>query len=398
MIQEIENLKEMSNRYLCDTYGVRTVAFLKGKGCYLYDIDGKEYLDFLSGIGVNNLGHSHPAIVKTIKEQVEEIIHTSNLYLIEPQILLAKKLCENSFAEKAFFCNSGAEANEAAIKLARKYSKEKYGDNRYKIISMKGSFHGRTMATISATGQEKIRSGFEPLLDGFEFAEFNNLQSFEKLIDDKTCAIILEPVQGEIGVIPADKAYLEGLRQICSEKNILLIFDEIQCGMGRTSSLFAYQHFGVEPDIMTLAKALGGGLPIGAMLTRNSIASAFKPSNHASTFGGNFLATKTACTVMDILLDTDLLDKVKGISEYLFSSLRKLADEDKSINTIRGIGLMVGIVLNGKAKVVQEKLLKNGLLTSYCGEDVIRMLPPLIITKSEVDKAIDILKQTLSES
>jgi len=393
----IEELKELSKKYLFNTYGERNVAFVKGQGCYLYDTDGKEYIDFISGIGVNNLGHCHPAIIDAIKSQAEEILHTSNLYLIRPQILLAQKLCENSFAEKVFFCNSGAEANEAVIKLARKYSKENFGDNRYKIISMKGSFHGRTMGTLSATGQDKVRKGFEPFLDGFEFAEFNNIKSLEKLIDEKTCAVILEPIQGEVGVVPADKDYLENVREICTKRNVLLIFDEIQCGMGRTSKLFAYQYYGVEPDIMTLAKALGNGLPIGAMLSKNEIAEAFKPSNHASTFGGNFIATKTACVVMDILVNTDILDNVKNSSEYLFDKLKELKSDYEIITQVRGIGLMIGIVFDYDSKTIQSKLLENGLLTTICGDNVIRILPPLIIKKEEIDKAIDIFSETLEK-
>ena len=393
----IEELKELSKKYLFNTYGERNVAFVKGQGCNLYDIDGKEYIDFISGIGVNNLGHCHSEIVNAIKSQAEEILHTSNLYLIRPQILLAQKLCENSFAEKVFFCNSGAEANEAAIKLARKYSRENFGDNRYKIISMKGSFHGRTMGTLSATGQDKVRKGFEPFLDGFEFAEFNNIKSLEKLIDKNTCAVILEPIQGEVGIIPAEKDYLENVRELCTKKNVLLIFDEIQCGMGRTSKLFAYQYYGVEPDIMTLAKALGNGLPIGAMLSKNDVAEAFKPSNHASTFGGNFIATKTACVVMDILVNTDILDNVKNSSEYLFDKLKELKSDYEIITQVRGIGLMIGIVLDYDSKTIQGKLLENGLLTTSCGDNVIRILPPLIIKKEEIDKAIDIFGQTIGE-
>jgi len=393
----LEELKEMSQKYLFNTYGERNVAFIKGQGCYLYDIGGREYLDFISGIAVNNLGHSHPVIVDAIKLQSEEVLHTSNLYLIKPQILLAQKLCDNSFAEKVFFCNSGTEANESAIKLVRKYSKEKYGDNRYKIISMKGSFHGRTMGALSATAQDKVRRGFEPFLEGFEFAEFNDIKSLQRLIDNKTCAVILEPIQGEVGVVPAEKSYLENVREICTKNDLLLIFDEIQCGMGRTSKLFAYQYYGVEPDIMTLAKALANGLPIGAMLAKDEVAEAFKPSNHASTFGGNFLVTRTACAVLDILLNTDLLENVKNSSRYLFHQLEELASEFKIITKIRGIGLMIGIVFNGDAKTIQNKLLENGLLTTFCGENVIRILPPLIVKKEDIDRAINIFRETLSQ-
>ncbi len=302
--------------YIMPTYGRFPITITKGKGCWLYDINGNKYLDMLAGLAVCNLGHAHPRLANAICAQSQKLLHISNLYHIEPQIKLAKQLIEASFADKAFFANSGAEANEAAIKLARKYSKEKYGAECYEIITMKQSFHGRTMATITATGQEKFHKGFEPLLPGFKYVPFGDLSALISVINSNTAAVMLEPIQGEGGVNLPPDAYLSNLRKLCNDKDLLLIFDEVQTGIGRTGKLFAYEHWGVEPDIMSLAKALGGGMPIGAMLAKDEVASVFTPGSHASTFGGNPLVCAAASCVLDTIIKEDLLDNTQQMGAY----------------------------------------------------------------------------------
>ena len=292
-----EELKDAADKYLMHTYTRQPISIVRGRGSKVYDLEGREYIDFVGGIAVNLLGHGHPDLVHTIQRQAAQLIHTSNLYYTEPQVKLAKMLVDHSFADRVFFCNSGAEANEAAVKLARRYAHERYGANRLDIITMKNSFHGRTLAMITATGQEKVQKGFEPLMPGFAYAPFNDFEAIESMVSDTTAAIMLEPVQGEGGVFPAEREYLRKLRELCTQKDIVLIFDEVQTGMGRTGTLFAYEQLGVTPDIMTLAKGLGGGVPIGACLATESVASAFTPGAHASTFGGNPLACAVAITV-----------------------------------------------------------------------------------------------------
>ena len=282
-----EELTQDAARYLMQTYTRQPLLIVRGHGTKVYDFEGREYLDFVGGIAVNILGHGHPDLVQAIQRQAAQLIHTSNLYYTEPQVKLAQMLVEHSFADKVFFCNSGAEANEAAIKLARRYSHDKYGAGRFEIITMKNSFHGRTMATLTATGQAKVQKGYDPLMPGFNYVAFNNLAELEQTVTDKTAAIMLEPIQGEGGVHVADREYVKQVRDLCAKKDLLLIFDEIQTGMGRTGTLFAYEQLGVQPDIMTLAKALGGGVPIGACLATDAVAKAFSPGSHASTFGGN---------------------------------------------------------------------------------------------------------------
>ncbi|HKE60937.1 MAG TPA: aspartate aminotransferase family protein, partial [Nitrospira sp.] len=285
-----EELKRCAEQYLMDTYTRQPISIVRGRGTKVYDLEGREYTDFVGGIAVNLLGHGHSDLVLAIQKQAAQLIHTSNLYYTEPQVKLAQMLVDRSFADKVFFCNSGAEANEAAIKLARRYSHEKYGAGRFGIITMKQSFHGRTMATLTATGQEKVQKGYDPLLPGFSYVAFNHLAELEQAVTDKTAAILLEPIQGEGGVHVADREYLKAVRELCTQKDILLIFDEVQTGMGRTGTLFAYEQLGVQPDVMTLAKGLGGGMPIGACLAKDGVAKAFGPGSHASTFGGNPLA------------------------------------------------------------------------------------------------------------
>lgn len=394
---DVQTLIDDAKKYLMNTYGERSICLMRGEGCRAWDASGREYLDFLSGIGVNNLGHCHPKVVKALQEQAAKLVHCSNLYLIEPQIKLAKKLVENSFADKCFFANSGGEANEGAIKLARLYSREKYGEGRHFIISMKQSFHGRTMATISATGQAKVRAGFEPLLEGFVFAEFNNIESVKAAVKDNSCAIILEPVQGEGGVIPATREFLKGVRALCDEKDLVLIFDEVQCGMGRTGTNFAYEYFGVEPDVLTLAKALGGGVPIGALLAKSPFSETFTPGKHAHTFGGNPLACAAALAYVTELFDGGLAEKARETGAYMRGLLEKLVEKYDFAKEVRGLGLMLGMVLNITGRDVYNRCLEKGLFLNCTCETVIRMLPPLNVTKEDCDKAAAILDGALAE-
>ena len=392
---KIEEIKEMADKYLMPTYGRTEVAFSKGCGAKLYDTQGKEYLDFLSGLAVNGLGHSHPKVVRAIKEQVENIIHTSNLYYIRPQAELAKELSRLSFGGKAFFCNSGAEANEAAIKLARKFGKTRGG--KYEIITMIGSFHGRTLAALTATGQMKYQYGFEPLLPGFRYTLFNDIEAVFEAITPSTCAIMLELIQGEGGVNVACKNFVREIRKLCDEQKILLIFDEVQTGIGRTGKMFCYQHYGVRPDIMILAKALGNGVPIGAILAKEEIASLLGPGSHASTFGGNFLACRAALTTLETIKEENLLENASKMGDYLMKSLSVLCDSYSFIDEVRGKGLMVGMELNIKGASLVNRCLEKGLLINCVTEKTLRFLPPLIITKEEIDKALGILEDVFKE-
>jgi len=388
---------EKADKYIVKNYGRYPIVAARGKGCRLWDADGKEYLDFLAGIAVNNLGHCHPRVVEALRKQAGELIHCSNLYHIPPQIELAELLCENSFAEKAFFCNSGAEANEAAIKLARKYSREKYGPERFEIITASESFHGRTMATLSATGQEKIQRFFDPLLHGFTHVPYDDAEALEKAITSRTCAVMLEPIQGESGVNVPSSDYFREIRRICDKNSVLLIFDEVQVGMGRTGHLFAYEHFGVEPDIMTLAKALAGGAPIGAMLTRDEFAAAFTPGSHGSTFGGNPLVTAAAVAAVTTITEDGFLGHVLEMGDYLRSRLGELAGRYPFVTEVRGIGLMVGMGLSIPGADIIRKGHERGLLLNCTHDTVLRFVPPLVVTKDEIDEMMMILDGILVE-
>lgn len=377
-----------------NTYGRFPIALVKGKGSYVWDADGKQYLDFVGGIAVCALGHCHDELQKVIREQAEQLWHVSNLYWIEPQVKLAEKLIENSGLDKAFFCNSGAEANEAAIKLARKYFYRQKED-RSKIIVFKNSFHGRTLATLTATGQTKYHEGFAPLPGGFAYADYNDLMSVEKLIDDNTAAVMLEPVQGEGGIHPADHVFMNGLQRLCNQEGILLIFDEVQCGVGRTGNFMAYQGLGVKPDIVTMAKALGGGFPIGAMLATDKAASGFAPGDHASTFGGNPLAAAVACKAVDLIADDDFLENVNKMGGYLQDSLEQIKDE--RIAGVRGTGLLLGMEFNTPVKDLVNICIDKGLLLLGAGPQVLRFVPPLNINEKEINQAVALLKQALKE-
>lgn len=392
-----DELMQQSARYLANTYSRFPVVLVKGKGVRIWDAEGKEYLDFAAGIAVDLLGHCHPKVVEAIKAQAETLLHVSNLYHIEPQIKLARALCECSFADRVFFCNSGAEANEAAIKLARRYAKERWSSDRYEIVCMQESFHGRTIATVTATGQEKYRRGFEPLLPGFKHIPFNDLRAAERAIDSRTCAVLVEPIQGEGGVRVADDEYLPGLRELCTEREVLLMLDEVQTGMGRTGRLFAYEHWGIEPDVMTLAKGLGGGLPIGAMLAKEAVATAFVPGSHASTFGGSPFITAAAMAALTALLEEELSERASKVGAYFLDRLRELVGRYPFVREVRGKGLILALELATPAKPIVDRCLHRGLLILTAGDQVLRFVPPLIIGEAEVDQALTILDQVLAE-
>jgi len=375
-----------------NTYRRLPLLIVKGRGNRVYDEEGREYLDFVSGLAVNNLGHCNPRVTVAFQKQAQRLVHTSNLFYTEPQVNLAKLLVENSFADKVFFCNSGAEANEAAIKLVRKYSMEK-GTGRYEIITAFNSFHGRTMATLTATGQDKFHKGFSPLLPGFSYVPFNDIAALEKAITEKTAAIMIEPIQGEGGVNIPDKDYLKHLREICNSKGILLVLDEVQTGIGRTGKLFAYQHSGIEPDIITLAKGLGGGLPIGAMLAKDFVAAAFTPGTHASTFGGTPLVCSAAIEVIKILTEDDLmLDNCRRMGIYLVAELNDLKLKyPHLIKDVRGKGLITGMELNISGETIVTECIKRGIIINCTMENVLRFLPPLDISQPDINKLTDTL-------
>jgi len=389
---------EKSDHYIMKTYGRYPIAPVRGAGCRLWDADGKEYLDFLAGVAVNNLGHCHPKVVKALQDQAASLIHCSNYYQIPQQIELAELLCNHSFADKAFFCNSGAEANEAAIKLARKYSRETFDNpERYGIITAADSFHGRTMATVSATGQEKVQRFFDPLLHGFAHVPFNDLAALEAAITPQTCAVMLEPIQGEGGINIPTLEYMQGVRELCDRHRLLLILDEVQVGMGRTGKLFAHEHFGITPDIMTLAKALAGGAPIGTMLATDQVAASFTPGTHGSTFGGNPLVTAAAVATVRAILEEGLLNRAEEMGEYLHGELETLGKRYPFVKEVRGIGLMIGMSLGIPGADIVKKGHQQGLLLNVTHDTVLRFVPPLIVTKQEVNRMIEILDSIFKE-
>ena len=385
----------LADKYLFPTYKRPPFALVKGEGCRVWDENGKEYLDFVGGIAVCALGHSSAIVTKALEEQSRTLVHVSNLYYTRPQVELARLLVENSFADRVFFCNSGAEANEAAIKIARRYTREKYGPGKHTIVCMQGSFHGRTMATLSATGQSKVQVGYDPLLEGFKFVPFNDLKTLRGAVDDTVCAVMLEPIQGEGGIVVPHPDYLKGVKEICREKGALLIFDEIQTGMGRTGRLFAYEHFGVSPDIMSLAKALGNGLPIGAMLSTEALSTAFGPGSHASTFGGTPLVTAVAKAVLSTLLNDGWLDHCRNMGTYFVARLEELKKRHACIKEVRGLGLIIGVELDRPGAPVLEGCVQRGFLINCAQEKVLRFVPPLVVTKKEIDRLIDALDSAL---
>jgi acetylornithine/N-succinyldiaminopimelate aminotransferase len=387
--------RELADKYLFPTYKRPPFVLVKGEGCRVWDENGKEYLDFVGGIAVCALGHSSPIVTKALDEQSRTLVHVSNLYYTRPQVELARLLVENSFADRVFFCNSGAEANEAAIKIARRFTREKHGPGKHTIICMQGSFHGRTMATLSATGQAKVQIGYDPLLEGFKFVPFNDLKALRDAVDDTVCAVLLEPIQGEGGIVVPHPDYLKGVKEICRGKGALLIFDEIQTGMGRTGRFFAHEHFGVSPDIMSLAKALGNGLPIGAMLSTEALSSAFGPGSHASTFGGTPLVTAVSKAVLNSLLNDGWLEHCRNMGSYFMARLEELKKRHACIKEVRGLGLIIGVELDRPGAPVLEACVQKGFLINCAQEKVLRFVPPLVVTKKEIDQLIEALDAVL---
>lgn len=370
----------------------------RGEGMYVWDVAGEKYLDFLAGIAVNVLGHCHPTYVERVTAQVKTLLQVSNIFFSEPQIRLQETLVARSFADRVFFCNSGAEANEAALKMARRYQRVAKGTDRFEIITMTRSFHGRTFGAITATGQPKYHEGFEPMVPGFRYAEFNDLDSVAALVTDKTAAILVEPIQGEGGVRPATPEFLTGLRHLCDSEGVLLLFDEVQTGMGRTGTLFAYQQYGVEPDIMSLAKGLGGGLPIGAMLCREEVACGFQPGSHATTFGGNPVVTAAGLAVFEVMDAEGLLANTRRQGARFMEGLTRLSEKDARLGPPRGRGLMIGLPFAGDLNEMVGASRGEGLLHNAAGGEVLRFLPPLTLSESHVDEALTRLQSALART
>ena len=385
-----EDLIKKAAQYIANTYTRFPIAISRGEGCWLWDVNGRRYLDFLAGIAVCNLGHAHEKVVEGLTAQAKKLFHVSNLFYMEPQIKAAEMLVENSFGDKVFFCNSGAEANEAAIKLARRYSWNKYGEGRHEIISMENSFLGRTVNTLAATGQKKFGVGFEPLTQGFTHVPFNDIDALKGAVSGKTCAVMLELIQAEGGVYVADKDYIRQLREFTKEKDILLVLDEVQTGIGRTGKFFAYEHFGIEPDIMSLAKALGNGFPVGAIVATDAIMSAFVPGTHASTFGGNPLASAAVLATLNTIIDDNILRNAVESGEYLYQGLIALQKKFPFIVEIRGLGLIRGIELTLDGDAVAREFLHEGIILNCTKGTTLRLVPPLIVRKEEIDIFLEI--------
>ena len=391
-MQTTDEIIKLYDDYVIPNYIRNPIVQVKGDGVYIWDANGRRYLDLFSGWAVSNLGHCHPNVVAAIQKQAATLQHAPNIYYTIPQGELAKRISVNSFGGQCFFCNSGAEANEAAIKLARIHNED---TGKFKIITMNDSFHGRTLATLTATGQPKYHKGFAPLVTGFDYAPFGDLVQVEKLVDDETCAIMIETVQGEGGINIPTKEYIKGIRELCDSKGILLILDEVQCGMGRTGKHFAYQHYGIEPDIMTLAKALGGAISIGAMTARKEIAKSLVPGTHASTFGGNPLACAAGVAVFDTMESENMLDNVNKMGAYIREQLDKLAKEFDIIKEVRSLGLMIGVELTIPASDIVKQCMEAGLFVNCTHDTVIRIMPQLNVKEEHLDEGIRILKQVL---
>lgn len=388
---------DLGEQYFIHTYNRFPVVIEKGEDVYVYDVTGKKYLDFAAGIAVSALGYSNDAYKEALKQQVDKILHTSNLYYNVPSIEAADKLVKKAGLKKAFFTNSGAEAIEGALKMAKRYAYDKNGADEYEIIAMKHSFHGRTMGALALTGNAHYQEPFGPMIPGIKYAEFNNLDSVKALVSEKTCAIILEPVQGEGGIYPAEKEFMEGIRNICDEKDILMICDEIQCGMGRTGKMFAFQHYNVVPDIITCAKALGCGVPVGAFVAGEKCCDSLVPGDHGTTYGGNPLATAAVSKVFDLFEENNILAHVSQISGYFEEQLERLVEDFDNVLERRGKGLMQGLVLSSPVADVVNGAMEKGLLVISAGNNVLRMVPPLIITREHVDEMIEILRTVLGK-
>jgi acetylornithine/N-succinyldiaminopimelate aminotransferase len=382
------------DKYVIGNYSRLRRVIVRGEGCYCFDADGNKILDMFPGWAVSGIGHCHPKVVAAVRKQAGELLHVDNTFYTEQQGQLAKMLSERAFGGKSFFCNSGAEANEAALKLARLYA----GGGKYKFITAEGSFHGRTFATVTATAQPKYHEGFLPLLPGFIYVPFNDIKALESAFSDEVAAVMVEPIQGEGGINVATKEYLQAIRNLCDEKGAVMILDEVQTGVGRTGKWFAYQHFDVEPDIMTLAKALGGGVAIGAMMAKEELAAKLVPGKHASTFGGNCLACAAGIAVIEAIEEDNLLENAATVGRYANEKLSELKEKHFIIDHVRGIGLMIGVQLKGPGKEIVEKCLEKGLRINCTNESVLRLMPPMIVTKEEIDAAVDIIDNVLTES
>ncbi len=388
------SIVDCHNKYVAPTYAPGLVL-VRGQGAKVWDQDGREYLDFLAGIAVTNVGHCHPLVTSALWEQAAKLVHVSNLYYNERQPRLAKALSERSMGGKCFFCNSGAEANEALIKLARFWG---HDQGKYEVVSMRNSFHGRTLATLTATGQTKVQKGFDPLPQGFVLGEFNNLDACAAQVNERTAAILVEAVQGEGGILPAAPDFLRGLRTLCDEKGILLFFDEVQCGMGRTGNWFGFQAYDVQPDAFSLAKGLGNGFPIGGLVTAPKVQDVLQPGSHATTFGGTPLACAAALAVIEVIEKENLLANARDMGAYFKQQLATLVPEHDYINEVRGLGLMLGLVLDRPAKPLELILREKGLITLATAEKVIRFLPPLNVTREQVDQALSIVCEGCRET
>jgi acetylornithine aminotransferase/acetylornithine/N-succinyldiaminopimelate aminotransferase len=392
-----QEIIKLTDRHIAQTYGRYPIGLVRGKGTTVWDASGKKYIDFVTGLAVDNLGHCPPTVVNAIRKQAGKLLHVSNLYHIEPQSQLAAELTRLTFADKFFFCNSGTEANEAAIKLARRWFHDNGQPKRYEIITMNESFHGRTMASLSATAQKKLHAGFGPLLPGFKYVPFNNLDALKNAITKKTCAVLIEPIQGEGGVNLADRTYLKALRKLCNVKGILLIFDEVQTGFGRTGNLFAYEKYKIKPDIITLAKALGGGIAIGAMGSTNKIIKSFVPGTHAATFGGNPLACAASLASLKTLTKKGFLQKASSRGDYFLEQLHSLRGKFPMIREVRGVGLMLAVELDQPGAKVVTNCMKEGFLINCIQLNTLRFLPPLIITQKEIDLLIKTLSKIFTK-
>jgi acetylornithine aminotransferase len=380
---------------IAGTYKRFPIVLVEGSGATLRDSEGRSYTDFVAGIAVCNLGHAHPAVAEALCRQAKSLLHVSNLFYTVPQTELAAWLTAHSFADRVFFCNSGAEANEAAFKLVRKYFNDRGETLRRRVVAMARSFHGRTMATLSATGQEKVRKGFEPVLAGFEFVPFNDIEALQRAVDDRTAAVVLEPVQGEGGIRPPAPGYLQAVRDICDAAGALLVFDEIQTGMGRTGKLFAHEHFDVQPDLMTLAKALANGLPIGAMLATEKVAEAFGPGSHASTFGGTPIVTSAALEVVKALSGGGLIEQAAATGAYFREQLLGLQSRHRSVKEIRGLGLLLGMEISSDGDAIVQACMDRGYLINCIQGNILRFVPPLIISRGEIDGLMACLDELL---
>jgi predicted acetylornithine/succinylornithine family transaminase len=393
-IMTTEETIDLFDKYVIGNYSRLRRVIVRGEGCYCFDADGNKILDMFPGWAVSGIGHCHPKVVAAIRKQAGELLHIDNTLYSEPQGILAKLLSERAFGGKSFFCNSGAEANEAALKLARLYT----SGEKYKFITAEGSFHGRTFATVTATAQPKYHEGFLPLLPGFIYVPFNDIKALESAFSDEVAAVMVEPIQGEGGINVATKEYLQAIRRLCDEKGAVMILDEVQTGIGRTGKWFAYQHFDVEPDIITMAKALGGGVAIGAMMAKEEIAAVLVPGKHASTFGGNCLACAAGIAVIEAIEEDNLLENAANVGRYAKEKLNELKQKHFIIDHVRGIGLMIGVQLKSPGKEIVDKCLEKGLRINCAHESVLRFMPPMIVTKKEIDQAVDILDGVLSES